>query len=309
MEKTAQSILEILPERAARAYAAADYELKRNVFEIRLRAESAVSISYMDKNKYLKEDGTLTEHEDEALRVSAAEIEECMLKMSNYSLYSIQNQIKDGFITIKGGHRVGICGSAVLENGAVKSVKNITSLNFRIARDISGAALKIYNLVFRENIESAIIAGKPSCGKTTVLRDLARCFSKSGKRVGVVDERGELAACFEGIPQNKLGGLTDVLNGYPKAHGITQAVRSLSPQVLICDEIGDREDMLSLEQSFKFGVPVVATLHASGMADIRGRAFIRELIKTGYVKNIILLAGPEKIGQIDEIISAGDLIA
>ena len=185
-------------------------------------------------------------------------------QLTEGSLSAHFDTIKEGFITIKGGHRVGLCGTAVYEKNNLTYVKDISSVNLRIAREVTDSANRLFELVKHQNpLPGILIISPPGHGKTTILRDFIRQLSekRAGIRISVVDERGEIAAVYQGEAQNRLGSRCDILNAYQKANGIRSAIRSMSPNVIAVDEIGTLEDMESLLFAHRAGVSVVATIH------------------------------------------------
>ena len=186
-------------------------------------------------------------------KISQAEIMQTLEKLCENSIYAYKNQICNGFITIKGGHRIGLTGTAVVENGKIINLKNITSFNFRIAKEVIGCGNKFLGEIINKeenNIYNTLIVSLPGKGKTTVLRDLIRRISNgieemkfNGKTCGVVDERGEIAATYKGMPQNDIGIRTDVIENVSKSQGIKMLIRSMAPEVIACDEIGSKEDI------------------------------------------------------------------
>ena len=230
-------------------------------------------------------------------------------KISNYSLYAFEEEIKQGYITLKGGHRVGLAGECVISKGEVRTIKNISSLNIRICKEIVGASNKVMRLITENNrVYNTLIVSPPKCGKTTILRDISRNLSNGmyqinlkGKKVTIVDERSEIAACYNGIPQMNVGIRTDVLDNIPKAIGMIMAIRSLSPEVLICDEIGTDSDLEALNMAFNSGVNIIVTVHGYDIDDIYNRRIFKELIDNCILERVILLSNKKGVGTIEKI--------
>lgn len=234
--------------------------------------------------------------------VSNEELKYLLQKISNYSLYAFEDEIKRGFITIKGGHRVGLAGECVCENGNIKTIKNITSLNFRICREIIGCAKNIIRYVISNNrVYNTLIISPPKCGKTTLIRDITRMLSEAGKRISVIDERSEIAACFMGVPQMKLGLRTDVLDNCPKVIGMNMAIRSLSPDVIVTDEIGTDEDIISLNNAINSGVNVITTIHGFSIDDLKNREVFMKILNSSVFERIIILSNKHGVGTVEGI--------
>ena len=253
------------------------YKMCENITEIRLRTGRSISLRIGTENILLG-----------GYSVSKEDIEYSFKAICNYSVYSYSRELSEGFITLKGGHRVGICGTAVAENGKVSNINYISGLNFRIANERKGVADKIMADIFTKEKCGIIIAGAPLCGKTTVLRDLCRQLGNKYK-VSVVDERGEIASVYKGIPQNEIGAFTDVFDGYPKTEGILMAIRTMSPDYIFIDEIGTEEDYNAVFQSVCCGVEIIATVHASSITSLKKRDNINKLLKTGAFRYIVFL--------------------
>ena len=230
-------------------------------------------------------------------------------KISNYSLYAFEEEIKQGYITLKGGHRVGLAGECVISKGEVRTIKNISSLNIRICKEIVGASNKVMRLITENNrVYNTLIVSPPKCGKTTILRDISRNLSNGmyqinlkGKKVTIVDERSEIAACYNGIPQMNVGIRTDVLDNCLKKSGMIMAIRSLSPEVLICDEIGTDSDLEALNMAFNSGVNIIVTVHGYDLDDIYNRRIFKELIDNCILERVILLSNKKGVGTIEKI--------
>ena len=232
--------------------------------------------------------------------VTQSEVFEVLEKLCNNSIYAYQNQICKGFITVRGGHRVGITGTAITENEKVTNLKYITSLNFRIAREVKGCSNKILKDVIckeQNTIYTSLIVSPPGKGKTTMLRDLIRNISNGvpelgfrGKTCGVVDERGEIAAMYHGIPQNDVGIRTDVIENISKDKGMSMLIRSMAPEIIACDEIGSKEDVEAIQNAVISGVKGIFTMHGKNLDDIKENQGINYLIKTKQIEKIIFLS-------------------
>ena len=267
-----------------------------DIQEIRLRVNRPAAASIKNTIRYITANGQLTYDSKSAVIVSEQDLRRCFESVCQYSVHSFQSEILNGFITIRGGHRVGICGTSVVHGNTIENVKNISSLNFRIAREVVGCAKDICNRIFSDGLHSVLIAGAPSSGKTTILRDMARILGERF-RTAVIDERGELAAVLNGIPQNDIGINTDVFDGYDKRGGIITALRVMSPQIIICDEIGSADDLSAIRAASNSGVCVAASVHASDVDELK-----RKGIDPGVFDNIVLLSGCGSPGHISETV-------
>ena len=208
----------------------------------------------------------------------------------NYSRYAYDFSIKNGFITIEGGHRVGICGHAVVTDGKVRTIDNISSLNIRISHEIKGIADEVSEKIIGEyGIRNTLIISPPGYGKTTLLRDLIRIISCRGYNVTVIDERGEIGGSYRGNITKDLGDRTDVFDCMPKIWGINMALRTMRPDVIAVDEVGTKEDIDSLVNVYKSGVNLLATAHGDGEGDKNENHMIKELIKNNIFKCILTI--------------------
>lgn len=231
--------------------------------------------------------------------ITQTEILQIVEKLCENSIYAYKNQLCEGFITIKGGHRIGIVGSCVIENGKIINLKYISSLNFRIAREIlncSNTVLKEMLDINNKTIYNTLIVAPPGKGKTTLLRDCIRRVSNGiqeanfqGKTCGVVDERGEIAACYHGIPQNDVGLRTDVIENVSKEKGIQILIRSMSPEIIACDEIGSKEDINALKTAFISGVKGIFTMHGKTLEDVKNNTNINELMEKKLLEKVLFL--------------------
>lgn len=244
-----------------------------NIAEIRLRAgRPAVCVDIWGSMKVCSD------------VFSADEIADCFAEICRYSIHSFQNEIADGFVTLEGGHRVGICGTAVKSGGRIEFLKDISGLNIRFAHEVMGCADEIYNCFFDNGVCSLLLAGKPMSGKTTVLRDLARQLGAKHKVV-IIDSRNEISASFHGTPSLDIGLNTDALCLCGKHEGIMLALKSLSPEYIICDEIGD--DSEAVERAMYCGVKIIAAVHAGSISELTKRSETQKLMHIFDVAAVI----------------------
>lgn len=255
---------------------------QQDIQEIRLRAGRPVVIYMGGRELFLDRRGIFSDSPRDAACVTAEELEKLLGHICHYSLYAYEDELRQGFITVKGGHRVGVAGQAVPESdGSLRTIKNIAFLNVRIAHEVKGAADAVIPRMYGgHGLKNALILSPPGCGKTTLLRDLIRQVSDgnpygAGLTVGVVDERCELAGSFCGIPQNDLGMRTDVLSACPKAAGMMLLLRSMSPRVIAIDELGSREELEQLKSAAACGCRILATAHGESAEDLERRFGIK----------------------------------
>lgn len=255
---------------------ARDNELFKFLTEIRLRAGKKCILKLFD-NEYVL-----------PVVISSIDMEQILEKISNYSIYSIQNEINDGYITIGGGHRVGVCGTCVMEDNNIVNVKNISSMNIRIARQVIGCSDSLYNELYEKGFENTLIVSLPNTGKTTNIRDLTRRLSNRGYNITIVDERSEIACMYNKVPQMDVGQRTDVINKCPKHIGIKMAIRSLAPDIIVVDEIGSRKDIEEIKNAVLSGVKFLVTAHGNSIDEIK-RSEIGSLIEKNIFSNIVIL--------------------
>jgi stage III sporulation protein AA len=266
--------------------------------EIRLRANRPVMLHYGRKDGFIKEKGRINSSLRDALIVSPEDLIECVYKICEHSWYAYQEDINKGFITIKGGHRAGIIGTPVTEDGKIINIKDISSINFRIAREIKGCAASIikYLVKNKHDIYNTLIVSPPGLGKTTILRDAIRFLSNGfppefyGLKVGVVDERGEIAASYKGIPSNDLGYRTDIINGIHKKTGMEILLRSMGPNIIALDELGNPDDAATLQQVVNAGIRLVATAHGYNFDSLKMRQGFKELLDIKAFERFVILS-------------------
>ncbi len=288
-------------------------DVKARTQEVHLHTGSPVVLTGAGNLSFVTDKGDVTSVYRDGLPTATLEtMEKAMASLCDYSIHSFQGDIQNGFITVRGGHRAGICGTAVVEKGKVSSIRDISSINLRIARQHFGAADSILHSAFAKGVKGLLLAGPPGCGKTTILRDLARQLSSGAAgcyyRVALVDERGELGGVYRGQAQNNLGPCCDCLDGYPKAQGILQALRSLAPQVIVCDEVGDDADIDAIKAGVNGGAKMIVSIHAGSLSELMDRPQCRALLNTNAFDYVAVMEGRDHPGRIQSITEAGDLL-
>ena len=293
-DKDYTSVAKYLPDGLIVEAAGLLNELGEKVNEIRLRVGRPAVAMLTDGHRFICKDKP----------INADEIMSSFEKICGYSIYSHQSELAQGFVTLPGGHRVGVCGSACYDKTGNRTVKNISSLNIRIATEHFGCSDSIFNMIFANSIPGVIIAGPPCSGKTSLLKDFALKLSSTPylKKTVLVDERDELAAMYRGTPCNTLGEFCDVLSGYPKGEGIINAVRTLSPDIIICDEIGNRDDAQAVCDVINAGIVMIATVHACNADELYRREPVRNLLKSGAFEKIVILKGGSARCEAERII-------
>ncbi|API90514.1 stage III sporulation protein AA [Virgibacillus pantothenticus] len=215
-------------------------------------------------------------------------------QLSDYSLYRMEEELREGYMTIEGGHRVGLAGKVNTLHGSVKAIQYITFLNIRIAKQKVGTANKVISHLYQQGYVNTLIIGAPQTGKTTLVRDIARMISTGWEhvppnKVGIIDERSEIAASIKGIPQHDVGARTDVMDACPKAEGMMMMIRSMSPEVLIVDEIGNQKDVNALMEALHAGVAVVCTVHGYSLEELKRRPGVQVLLEGRIFERFVLL--------------------
>lgn len=278
--------------------------------EIRLRLNKPLLILGRSSEYMPGAGGGQARGNSDAYIVNMNDIKHSVQLICNYSVYSFEDEIRNGFITINGGHRIGLCGKAVLEGNKVRTLKDITFVNFRIARQVIGAADAAIGYIIRspDTVYNTLIISPPQCGKTTLIRDLVRQLSNGvpqkglrGKKIGLVDERSEIAACSLGVPKNDVGIRTDVLDGCPKAEGIIMMIRSMSPDIIVTDELGRPEDADAILDAINAGVKVITTIHGSDLEDFLRKPALTKL-HGGLFERYIILSRKHGPGTIDAVL-------
>ena len=285
-----------------------------NLQEIRVRTGQPLMLVTGKENLILLKRGQVSRKASEAdFFVTREQMKRLYEALCDYSVHSYEEELKNGFLTIPGGHRIGVCGTFLTENKKIYGVKDITSVNIRIAREVFGAADGIFEAFGKGQVCSFLLVGAPSTGKTTLLRDFVRQISDGTrcpiKKTAVIDERGELSAAFHGRMGNHLGTAADVYYLCPKAQGMEMAVRTGSPEFLVCDELGSEEETDVLLQCMASGVKTAATVHGESFEDLFLKEPVERLLAAGVFEKVILLekAGGTP-GRIREVLSVRELL-
>ncbi|MCY6483749.1 stage III sporulation protein AA [Clostridium aestuarii] len=270
-----------------------------NLQEIRIKINKPLVI-------YIGENEIITDY-----IITIEDIKTILQRISNYSIYAFEEEIKQGYITIKGGHRVGICGSCVMDNYKVKTIKNIASINIRICKEIIGCSLKIMPYIIEnKEILNTIVIAPPKCGKTTLIRDITKNLSNGinlnmkkigGRKICVIDERSEIGGCCDGVPQMDVGLRTDVLDNCLKSEGIIMAIRSMSPDIIVCDEIGTHKDIESILVAMNSGVNLITTIHGFGIEDLYKRTVFKDMLDNNVFERAIVLSAEDGVGTVEYI--------
>ncbi|MGI6554036.1 MAG: stage III sporulation protein AA [Bacillota bacterium] len=287
-------------------------EQRNQVQELRLRQDRPLSILLGQRECFLTVKGEPTFDPLAGYYVTRADIERVFQSITRNSVYALEEELRNGYVTIAGGHRIGFTGEAVVVGGKVKNLKNITCLNIRIGREVKGCADKVLPWIINRQTNAVmhtLIISPPKCGKTTLLRDIIRQLSNGipklgfpGVNVGVVDERSELASCYMGLPQKEIGIRSDVLDKCPKAEGMYMLVRSMSPQVIATDEIGRREDVAAVQEVLNAGIKLITSVHGANLEDIKRRPVMKEIMAMQLFERLIVLGRSQGVGTLEEVI-------
>lgn len=286
------------------------FQPKHQLQEIRMRVNKPL-ILYCDGEEFsIDGQGLRVQEMRDAKIIVAKEIQDTLSYVSDYSLYAYEEEIRQGFLTTKDGCRIGICGKVIVENGMIKNIHPISSLNIRFPHEVKGSSSPIIPYIIeKKQVLPTLIISPPMCGKTTILRDLVRQISNgncleekwNGKTVGVVDERGELSACHFGVPQNDLGIRTDILDSCPKAKGMMMLVRTMSPQVIAVDEIGSEEELKAMYYGMNCGCSILATAHSSSLEEFQKKFVFQQVKERQLFKRYVVLSNRFGSGTIEDI--------
>ncbi|MDF2629072.1 MAG: spoIIIAA [Symbiobacteriaceae bacterium] len=303
----------MLAPRVAQLIQAALPHLPAPLEEIRLREDRPLHLVHTSGDAFIGRSDGLTQDPHRAAVASHDDLLRTFQMMAQGSVYAWEDEIRGGFLTLMGGHRVGLAGRAVLDSGRIRTLKQVSSLNIRVAREVPGCANGLLpRLVKGGRVVSTLIISPPQAGKTTLLRDLVRQISAGapgaglkGCKVGLVDERSEVAGCSAGVPQRDVGPRTDVLDACPKAEGMMLLIRSLSPAVVAVDEIGRPADAEAVLEALHAGVAVLATAHGYSVEDVARRPALAELIRAGAFGRAVVLGRSRGPGTVEQVADLG----
>ncbi len=298
--KKEKSILQLFPG-SVRAYFTKVCERYEDLSEIRIRAGCPVMIRRRGTEYYLLMSGEERLAEGNSLKGAycpdALQVDNMFSYLCQYSPYAYGEALKQGFLTVAGGHRIGVAGQVYRTSDGIGGIRNIRFLNIRISHEIKGVAEPFVSALYDRQsgeIQNCLVISPPGLGKTTMLRDMVRLISNGdeihrGCQVSVVDERSEIAGCFQGQPQNDVGMRTDVLDACPKACGMEMMLRSMAPEVLAVDEIALEKDVETLLLLLNCGVRVLATIHGETLEEVREKPYLMPLFTADYFRRFLLI--------------------
>ncbi|MFC3039037.1 stage III sporulation protein AA [Virgibacillus xinjiangensis] len=290
-----REILRLFPPEMRQAIERGIHEQRDILQEIRIRHQQPIELIFDMEIKWVD-------------RVPTKEdIIYIINQLSEFSLYRMDDELQKGYVTIEGGHRVGLAGKVNTINGAVQALKHITFLNIRLAKEKIGAASQIVPYLLNgSRYYSTLFIGPPQTGKTTIIRDLTRQIADgwgdaAPQKVAVIDERSEIGGSINGVPQHNLGMRTDVMDACPKAEGMMMMIRSMSPEIIVVDEIGTQQDVEALKEAIHAGVTVISTMHGSSLEELKSRPSVSELFVQRAFQRVVVLERQKIPGRIKNI--------
>lgn len=288
-------------------------QIENNLQEIRIRVNCPCIFVIGRMEFFPDKKGRLHKEMEKGVVFSKEDVDILFNHICNYSPYAYENQLKQGFLTVAGGHRVGVCGQVVLQDGKIALMKQVQFLHIRIVHEIMGVGDELLPYLFENGqFLNTLIISSPGVGKTTMLRDLTKSLSDGnqyadGKQICIVDERSELAGCYMGVPQNHVGKRTDVLDACPKAEGMMMAIRSMGPEIIVVDELGLQCDYEAVEKASVCGIKILASVHGDSLYEIYSeKNTFFSIIKKVFHRLILLRWKKEKDGTKKQVWSIYD---
>lgn len=302
-------ILRFFPVDLQQLLAKVPSDLQSEAIEIRLRIKQPLELNLGNKGVLLSAKGEPVNSPEKAFIISAEEVKRFLNSITNASYYALEDEFAQGYLTLPGGHRVGFTGYVLQDRGRIRLIRNISSLNFRIAKAIRGIAKPILPLLWKGGrFLRTLIISPPAAGKTTLLREIIRQVSYGNHQlnipalhVGLVDERSEIAGSYQGVSQLDVGPFTDILDGAPKKEGIYLLLRAMNPQLIATDEIGTDEDVVVIRDIINAGVSFIATAHARDLTDVMLRPGLKQIMETGSIERLIFLSNRLGAGTVESI--------
>ena len=277
-----QPVLRILPDRLKAVIESLPEYMLQDLEEIRLRRGSPATLRVKGEELPILAQG-------KTVIVTGRMLDQLLERATDHSAYASDAYLKQGFVTVSGGHRIGFCGQAVVEQGKIHALRSLSSASIRIAKAVPGYAAQLRQYIHQAT-GSVLVIGPPGAGKTTLLRELTRLLSDEfWQNVSLIDERFEIAACRNGEAVFSVGTRTDILSGCPKAEGLYIMLRTMSPQWLVVDEITEEEDILAIRQASYCGVKIAATAHAASKTDLENRPLYQSLLALGIFHTLITI--------------------
>lgn len=306
-----KKIIKYLPDEIKTVVNKAICKINSQIIEIRLRVGQPLEIITIDDFYFFNSKGDYLK-ENDRFKIKSSLLDKTFIILTENSLYAIEKELKEGFITIEGGHRVGFTGEIVLKNNKIDRIKNINSLNFRINHEIIGVAEKVVSWLYNYDYDyfyNTLLISPPLCGKTTLLRDLVRIMSNGNSelnikknKVGVVDERSEIGGAYHGVPQNDLGMRTDLLDKCPKDKGILMLIRTMSPEIIAVDELGDKDDIRVVSRALNTGVKILTTVHGDNYRSVYKQPGIGEMLNKRFFDRFVILSRSQGVGTIEKVL-------
>lgn len=284
-------------------------EVHRDIIEIRARIDQPLEILFRNRTAWIGPSGNLEREAGQAYEIGGQTLRKMVNAVTTGSFYALEEEIAQGYLTLPGGHRVGFAGQVVCLRGKIKLLRNISSLNLRIARSCYGIAEPLLPYLWQDGrFLKTMIFSPPACGKTTLLREIIRVVSEgaprlgmAGLRVGLVDERSEIAGCYQGVPQLDVGPRTDVLDGCPKGEGVYLLLRAMNPELIVTDEVGSEADFKMLEDIINAGVSFMTTAHALDLKEAKNRPGLNRILDSKMLERLIFLSSRLGVGTVESV--------